>query len=182
MTKVRKICVYCGSGPGRNPAYIAAAKKFGRICAQQNIGIVYGGANIGIMGEIAQSTLDAGGHVTGVLPRFWENTPQKHDHLSELIITGTMHERKQIMYDLSDAFIAFPGGVGTLEELVEMMTWSQLGHHNKPILMVNIDKFWQPLIFLLEHMEQDEFIRDGLEVAYRVAENVEEILPKLQRP
>ncbi len=180
MTPLKKICVYCGSGPGRNPTYLAAAGKFGRICADNNIGIVYGGANIGIMGEIASSALDAGGHVTGVLPRFWYKSSLMHEGLSELIITESMHERKQAMYELSDAFVALPGGIGTLEELVEMMTWSQLGHHTKPIIMVNIDRFWQPLIFLLEHMEQDEFIRDGLKVAYEVADNVDDILPKLQ--
>ncbi len=177
---MKNICVYCGSGPGRNPAYLAAAKEFGRLCARQNIGIVYGGANIGIMGELAQSALDEGGHVTGILPKFWYQSPLMHTHLSELIITETMHERKQTMYDLSDAFVALPGGIGTLEELVEMMTWSQLGHHAKPIIIANIDKFWQPLIFLFEHMTTDEFIREGLEVAYEVADSVEEIIPKLQ--
>lgn len=173
------VCVYCGSGPGRNPAYLAAARNFGKLCAQQGIGIVYGGANIGIMGEIAQSALDAGGNVIGVLPKIWYNSPQMHEHLSELIITETMHERKQRMYELADAFVAFPGGIGTLEELVEMMTWSQLGHHTKPIAIANIDNFWQPLIALLEHMTDDEFIRDGFRVSFEVADTVDAILPKL---
>jgi uncharacterized protein (TIGR00730 family) len=179
MTKMKNICVYCGSGPGRNPAYSAAAKEFGSLCARQNIGIVYGGANIGIMGEVAHAALDAGGRVTGVLPKFWYNTPQMHNGLSELIITQSMHERKQLMYDLSDAFVALPGGIGTLEELVEMMTWEQLGHHTKPIVIANIEDFWKPLISLLEHMSSDEFIRSGMEVSYQVADTVEEILPKL---
>jgi len=181
MTILKNICVYCGSGPGRNPAYLAAAHKFGRLCATQNIGIVYGGANIGIMGAIARSTLDAGGRVTGVLPKFWYETPQMHTELSELIITESMHERKQTMYDLSDAFVAFPGGIGTLEELVEMMTWSQLGHHSKPIAVANIDNFWQPLISLIEHMTKDDFIRDGMEVTFEIADAVEDIIPKLER-
>ncbi len=179
MTELRKICVYCGSGPGANPNYLKAAKNFGQLCAQNNIGIVYGGANIGIMGEVASATLEAGGHVTGVLPKFWYKSTLMHDGLSELIITENMHERKQTMHDLSDAFVALPGGIGTLEELVEMMTWSQLGHHKKPIAIANIDNFWQPLISLFEHMTADEFIREGLEVSYEVADTVEEIIPKL---
>ena len=179
MTNMKKICVYCGSGPGRNPAYMLAAKQFGLICAQKGIGIVYGGANIGIMGEIAQSCLDEGGHVTGVLPKFWYKSALMHENLSELIITESMHARKQTMYTLSDAFVAFPGGIGTLEELVEMMTWGQLGHHEKPIVIANIESFWEPLISLLDHMTVDEFIRNGLEVAYEVADSVETILPKL---
>lgn len=180
MTELRKICVYCGSGPGANPNYLKAAKNFGQLCAQNNIGIVYGGANIGIMGEVASATLEAGGHVTGVLPKFWYKSTLMHDGLSELIITENMHERKQTMHDLSDAFVALPGGIGTLEELVEMMTWSQLNLHTKPIVIANIDKFWQPLIFLLEHMTADEFIRDGLNVPFQVADTVEDILPKLR--
>jgi uncharacterized protein (TIGR00730 family) len=180
MTELRTICVYCGSGPGQNPAYITAAEALGRICAQQNIKIIYGGANIGIMGAVAQSCIDAGGYVTGILPEFWENSDEKHTGLSELIITKTMHERKQMMYELSDGFVAMPGGVGTLEELIEMMTWGQLGHHAKPIVLGSIDGFWQPLISLLDHMIADEFIRDGMMISYEVAERAEDILPKLR--
>lgn len=179
MTEIKNICVYCGSGPGTNPAYISAAREFGQLCASRDIRIVYGGANIGIMGEIAQSALDAGGKVSGVLPEFWYQSSLMHKELSDLIITASMHERKQTMYDLSDAFVAFPGGIGTLEELVEMMTWSQLGHHKKPIVIANIDSFWHPLITLLEHMTAEEFIRDGLKVSYEIAHTVQEILPKL---
>lgn len=181
MSKLRKICVYCGSGPGCNPAYMAAAKQFGRLCAKQGIGIVYGGSNIGIMGEIAQSALDAGGNVTGILPKFWYDSPLMHKHLSELIITETMHERKQRMFELSDAFVALPGGIGTLEELAEMLTWNQIGQHTKPIVIANIEGFWQPLITLLDHMSADEFIRDGLKVAYEVANTVEDILPAIEK-
>jgi len=179
MSTIRRICVYCGSGPGADPAFVGAARAFGKILAANRIGLVYGGGSIGLMGEIATAALDHGGDVTGVIPRFL--TGREHAlGRGEIIVTRDMHERKLQMFERADAFVALPGGVGTLEELVEQMTWAQLGRHQKPILLANINGFWDPLCALLDHMEQLEFIRRGLMVRYLVAERVEDILPKLR--
>ena len=176
---IRKICVYCGSGPGNDPAFIESARGFGKILATNGIGLVYGGGNIGLMGEIANAVFDAGGDVTGIIPQFLTKR-EIANRRGELIVTRDMHERKQRMFDLADAFVALPGGVGTLEEVVEQMTWAQLGTHKKPILLANINGFWEPLCMLLDHMQAREFIRPGLSVNYLVADKVEDILPKLQ--
>ena len=176
---IRKICVYCGSGPGNDPAFIESARGFGKILAGNHIGLVYGGGNIGLMGEIANAVFDAGGDVTGIIPQFLTKR-EIANRRGELIVTHDMHERKQRMFDLADAFVALPGGVGTLEEVVEQMTWAQLGTHKKPILLANINGFWEPLCMLLDHMQAREFIRPGLSVNYLVADKVEDILPKLQ--
>jgi uncharacterized protein (TIGR00730 family) len=178
MTMIRKICVYCGSGPGNDPAFIESARGFGKILATNGIGLVYGGGNIGLMGEIANAVLDSGGDVTGIIPQFLTRREIANAR-GELIVTRDMHERKQRMFDLADAFVALPGGVGTLEEVVEQMTWAQLGTHKKPILLANINGFWEPLCMLLDHMQAREFIRPGLSVNYLVADKVEDILPKL---
>jgi uncharacterized protein (TIGR00730 family) len=170
--------VYCGSGPGSDPAFIAAARAFGRMLAQKRIGLVFGGGSVGLMGELAKAVLDNGGQVTGVIPQFLINREHAMER-GELVVTRDMHERKQRMFDLADAFVALPGGIGTLEELVEQMTWAQLGRHKKPILLANINNFWDPLCALLQHMEDLRFIRAGLSVSYLVVERVEDILPML---
>src|SRR5215216_6352926 len=144
MNEIRSVCVYCGSGPGANPRFIEAAKSFGKLLADNHIRLVYGGGSIGLMGAVAQSVHDHGGEVTGVIPEF----AMAGAH--ELIVTPDMHARKQIMFDRADAFVALPGGVGTLEELVEQLTWAQLGRHKKPILLANIENFWEPLCALVE--------------------------------
>jgi len=178
MATIRTICVYCGSGPGSDPAFVEAARAFGRILAENRIGLVYGGGSVGLMGELANAVLDHGGNVIGVIPRFLFNRERAMAR-GEIVETRNMHERKQRMFELADAFVALPGGVGTLEELVEQMTWAQLGRHKKPILLANIKKFWDPLCALLVHMEELKFIRAGLAVPYLVAERVEDILPML---
>jgi uncharacterized protein (TIGR00730 family) len=178
MGTIRRICVYCGSGPGANPAFVAAARTLGRILAEKHIGLVYGGGSVGLMGELANAVLDRGGEATGVIPTFLVNKEHALGR-GEIIQTRDMHERKQRMFDLADAFVALPGGVGTLEEVVEQMTWAQLGQHKKPILLANIKKFWDPLCALLAHMEELQFIRPGLSIDYLVADRVEEILPML---
>jgi len=179
MSGIKSICVYCGSGPGNNPAFLDAAKRFGRLLAENGVRLVYGGGAVGLMGALADSVLDHGGAVTGVIPDFLVNREHMLARVQERIVTRDMHERKQVMFDRADAFVALPGGIGTLEELVEQMTWAQLGRHKKPILILNIERFWDPLVALLDHMEQLEFIRAGLSVKYLVAERVEEILPTL---
>ena len=179
MSQIKSICVYCASGPGTNPKFAEAARGFGRIMAENGIRLVYGGGSVGLMGALAMSVLDHGGTVTGVIPDFLVNREHMLERSQERIITRDMHERKRIMFERADAFVALPGGIGTLEELVEQLTWAQLGRHKKPILIVNIDGFWNPLRALLDHMEKLQFIRSGLTINLLVAERVEDILPKL---
>ena len=179
--KIKTVCVYCGSGPGTNPNFIKAATAFGKTLAQNNVGLVYGGGSIGLMGAVATGALDAGGKVTGIIPDFLTARENALKRAQELIITPDMHTRKQLMFERSDAFVAFPGGIGTLEELVEQMTWAQLGRHTKPILMANIDGFWDPLLALLAHMKDTAFIRADLSVDILTADRVEDILPRLEK-
>ena len=174
---VRSVCVYCGSGTGENPAYAAAARLLGRSLAEHNIGLVYGGGGLGLMGEVARAALEAGGHVTGIIPEFLTEREKMLREVSELIVTTDMHQRKQLMFERSDAFIALPGGIGTLEELVEQLTWSQLGRHMKPILVANIADFWSPFLNLLQHMTEEAFIRTGLDVHFTVVTDAKKIVP-----
>src|SRR6187402_1058293 len=180
MNRIKTVCVYCGSGPGTNPRFAEAAEGLGRIFAENNVRLVYGGGSVGLMGAVAKSVLDHGGAVTGIIPDFLANRERMNPNLTELVVTPDMHERKRLMFERSDAFVALPGGVGTLEELVEQMTWQQLGRHTKPVLLANIDNFWEPLFSLLSHMRQTEFIRAGLSVDILKADRVEDILPKLK--
>jgi uncharacterized protein (TIGR00730 family) len=180
MTKIKTICVYCGSGPGTNHHFIEAAIAFGKILAGNGIRLVYGGGSIGLMGAIATSVLDHGGTVTGIIPDFLTARENALTRVQELIVTPDMHERKRLMFERSDAFVALPGGIGTLEELVEQLTWQQLGRHSKPILIANIDGFWEPLLALFVHMRATQFIRPNLTVDILKAERVEDILPRLR--
>jgi uncharacterized protein (TIGR00730 family) len=180
-SKIRKICVYCGSGPGTDPAFVEAARAFGAILAKNGIGLVYGGGSVGIMGAIARSVHEQGGEVTGIIPKFLMSREHALHGTHELIVTGDMHERKLKMFERADAFVALPGGIGTLEELVEQITWVQLGRHKKPILLANINGFWDPLCALLDHMKALEFIRGDLDFDLLVAPKVADILPMLQK-
>ncbi len=181
LSKIRKICVYCGSGTGTNPAFVQAARNFGKILAENRIGLVFGGGSIGMMGEIAQSVLKHGGEVNGIIPEFLVEREHALRTAHGLTITPDMHERKRKMFEMADAFVALPGGVGTLEEIVEQMTWAQLGRHKKPILLANIEGFWEPLCALLDHMKALEFIRGDLNFDLLVADKVVDILPMLQQ-
>jgi uncharacterized protein (TIGR00730 family) len=156
-----------------------AATSFGRVLAKDNIGLVYGGGSVGLMGALAEAVLDGGGRVTGVIPEFLVNREHMLLRVQERIVTRDMHERKRIMFERADAFVALPGGIGTLEELVEQLTWAQLGRHRKPILILNIEGFWDPLCALIDHMRRLDFIRADLSVRLLVVEKVDEILPKL---
>lgn len=177
---IRNICVYCGSGSGTKPVYAEAARTLGRSMAEQGIGLVYGGASVGLMGEIARATLAAGGQVTGIQPA---NLPAHEVPLAsvqEFIEVPTLHERKMLMFERADAFVALPGGVGTLEELVEQITWVQLGHHRKPVLIANIDGYWTPLLRLFDQMRDLGFISSSMNINFHVAEHVEAVIPMLQ--
>lgn len=181
MAKLQRVCVYCGSGSGLNPAYAEAARILGRALADHGITLVYGGGSVGLMGTLARAVLDGGGSVTGVIPHFLKDRERLFSDVTELVVTADMHERKMLMFDRAEAFVALPGGVGTLEELVEQMTWAQLGQHEKPIVLANIDGFWQPLVNLLDHMREERFIRTGMEVGCLVTDRAEEIVPMLQQ-
>jgi uncharacterized protein (TIGR00730 family) len=180
MNEIRSVCVYCGSGPGANPRFTEAATAFGKLLAGHDIRLIYGGGSVGLMGTLAHSVLAHGGKVTGVIPEFLVAREHANADAHELIVTPDMHARKQIMFDRADAFVALPGGVGTLEELVEQLTWAQLGRHKKPILIANIDGFWDPFLKLVDHMRDMAFIRAGLSVNLLTADRVSDILPKLR--
>src|ERR1700722_3650515 len=180
MSTIKTVCVYCGSGPGTNPRFMEAAVALGKALAENGVRLVYGGGSIGMMGAVATSVLDHGGSVTGIIPGFLTARENALTRVQEMIVTPDMHERKRLMFERSDAFVALPGGIGTLEELVEQMTWQQLGRHTKPVLLANIDGFWEPLLALLAHMRATEFIRAGLAVNILKAERVEDILPRLR--
>ena len=180
MSKIKTVCVYCGSGPGTDPRFVEAAIALGKAFAENGIRLVYGGGSIGLMGAVATSVLDHGGTVTGIIPDFLTTRVNALKRVQEMIVTPDMHERKRLMFERSDAFVALPGGIGTLEELVEQLTWQQLGRHAKPILIANIAGFWEPLLGLLTHMRATHFIRPTLAVEILKAERVEDILPRLQ--
>ena len=179
MSEIRSICVYCGSGAGSDPVFAEVAEALGRAMAAEGVALVYGGGNVGLMGAVARAVLNGGGHVTGIIPEFLKSRERMLDDVQETIVVPDMHSRKRLMFERADAFVALPGGVGTLEELVEQMTWAQLGQHRKPILMLSTEGFWKPLLVLFAHMREYGFIRPGLELSYLVAERVEEVIPML---
>ncbi|MDX8433876.1 MULTISPECIES: TIGR00730 family Rossman fold protein [Mesorhizobium] len=179
MNTIRSVCVYCGSSPGRDATYVKAGHLLGRSLAKSGLRLVYGGGTKGIMGAVAEGALKAGGKVTGIIPRFLINreaTETALDRLDELVITDNMHERKHRMFEKSDAFVALPGGIGTVEEIVEIMTWGQLGHHRKPIVFANIKGFWDPMLALLDHMSSEGFIHTAHRVKPLVVEDPEAIV------
>ncbi len=181
MSTNQYICVYCGSGPGLNPAYAEAARALGQTLAAEGIGLVYGGGSLGLMGEVARATLEGGGRVIGVIPDFLVKRERMLTEVNELIVTANMHERKMTMFEKSDGFVALPGGMGTLEELIEISTWAQLEQHAKPIILANIENYWAPLIQLLAHMRAEQFVRAGLEVHFDVVDTAEAIIPAFRR-
>ena len=155
--KIARICVYCGSRPGSRPEYLEAAVTLGRLFAERGIGLVYGGASVGMMGAVADAVLKGGGEVTGVIPEALVRRELAHDHLTELRVVSSMHERKALMAELSDAMIALPGGFGTFEELFETITWSQLGIHRKAVGVLNVSGFYDGLLALVEHAIAEGF-------------------------
>jgi uncharacterized protein (TIGR00730 family) len=177
---VRSVCVYCGSGTGTEPIYAEAARTLGRSLGEAGIRLVYGGGGLGLMGEVACAALAAGGKVTGIIPEFLVQREHMLAEVTDLVVTADMHERKKQMFDRSDAFVALPGGIGTLEELVEQLTWAQLGQHTKPIVVADIGGFWTPFLDLLSHMRERAFIRAGLEVRFGVVTEARKILPRVQ--
>lgn len=179
---IRSICAYCGSQPGRDPAYVSAGRTLGKSIAAHGLNLVYGGGTKGIMGAVASGVLSNGGEVTGIIPEFlvdMEATRHSLGQLNELIITRDMHERKHKMFERADAFVTLPGGIGTLEEIVEIMTWAQLGRHGKPMVFANIGGFWNPMLELIDHMKRQGFIHNANLVQPLVIDNVEDIVPAI---
>ena len=180
MSKINALCVYCGSSPGTDPAFVETARTFGKILAENDVRLVYGGGSLGLMGALADAVLENGGAATGIIPEFLTAKERPQRRASDLIVTRDMHERKAKMFERADGFVALPGGIGTLEELVEQITWAQLGRHNKPILIANIKGYWDPLLTLIQHMRTVKFVPPAYEVEFLVAGRVEDILPKLR--
>jgi uncharacterized protein (TIGR00730 family) len=180
MSKINAVCVYCGSSPGSDPAFVKTAREFGKILAENDVRLVYGGGSIGLMGALAGAVIEHGGAATGIIPEFLTAKERPRRLAQEQIVTHDMHERKRTMFDRADAFVALPGGLGTLEELVEQMTWAQLGRHKKPILVANINGFWDPLLALIDHMRTLGLVpAPARGVNLLVVDRVDDILPKL---
>lgn len=176
---MQRICVYCGSSPGRSEQYAQAAQALAVEMVRRNIGLVYGGANIGIMGTIANHMLQRGGEVIGVLPEFLASKEVAHPQLTELRLVASMHERKAMMAELADGFIALPGGLGTLEELFEILTWAQLGLHSKPCGLLNTQGFYQGLLTFLKHATQEQFISQKHSALLLFEQEPEPLLEKM---
>ena len=180
MALVRTVCVYCGSGFGANPAFREAAQELGTALARAGMSLVYGGGDVGLMGTVARAVLEGGGHVTGIIPDFLQARENMLEAVQETIVVPDMHTRKRLMFERSDAFVTLPGGIGTLEELVEQLTWAQLGRHRKPVILVSVAEFWAPLLGLFDHMRDHGFIREGLDLSYLVAPDAAGVVPLLQ--
>ena len=158
--KIKNICVYCGSSPGKNPAYLRAAKSLANAMCERDIGLVYGGAAIGVMGAVANAVLDGGGEAIGVIPKSLAVKEVAHSNLTELHVVASMHERKAMMAGLADGFIALPGGWGTLEEIFEILTWAQLGFHNNPCGLLNVEGYYDGLIGFLDNAFEQQFVNE----------------------
>jgi uncharacterized protein (TIGR00730 family) len=177
---IRNVCVYCGSADGVDSAHIKAAARLGETLARAGMRLVYGGGSNGLMGAVAHAVIEHGGSVTGIIPEFLKNRELMLKSAQDLVVVPDMHTRKRLMFERADAFVALPGGIGTLEELVEQLTWVQLERHSKPVVIVDIGGFWRPLLSLFAHMREHGFIRPEFEVRYVVAERIEDVIPMLQ--
>jgi uncharacterized protein (TIGR00730 family) len=179
MAEIRSVCVYCGSSAGDDPDFIVEARKLGTAIARAGIRLVYGGGGIGLMGAVAHAAMEAGGRVTGIIPEFLVAREHAFEGARELIVTHDMHERKRLLFENADAFVALPGGIGTLEELVEQLSWLQLDRHRKPVLLVNLKGFWNPFITLIEHQKARGFIPED-SFHFLVADRSEQAVPMLR--
>jgi uncharacterized protein (TIGR00730 family) len=178
---VERVCVFCGASSGRLAAYAGAARAFGTAAATRGLGIVYGGGRVGLMGAVADAALAAGGEVVGVIPQELVERELAHRGLTDLHVVGSLHERKALMAELSDGFAALPGGFGTLDELLEQLTWSQLGLHAKPVGLLDVEGYWGPLIALAHHAKDEGFVRESDLAAIAVADDPDALLDRLER-
>ena len=182
MSEMRSVCVYCGSSTGTDPAYVAAGRVLGTALAANNMRLVYGGGTKGIMGAVAEGAASGGGKILGIIPKFLMNKEAPDTHhtaKAEIVVTETMHQRKHLMFEQSDAFVALPGGIGTVEEIIEMMTWGQLGHHSKPLVFANVLGFWDPMRVMLEHIKGQGFLHSAHNIRMLTIERTEDIVPQL---
>jgi uncharacterized protein (TIGR00730 family) len=182
MAEIRSICVYCGSSTGRGETYVKAGEALGRSIAAHGLRLVFGGGTKGVMGAVAKGALEGGGAVTGIIPTFLlnrEGSGVAPGTFDELIVTADMHERKHTMFDKSDAFVALPGGIGTVEEIVEIMTWAQLGRHRKPMVFANVAGFWDPMLALIEHMKAEGFLHSQHLVQPLIVNTVDQVVPAI---
>lgn len=178
---MKRVCVFSGSSPGRLPIYAAGADRFGRLLARCGLGLVYGGASIGLMGRVADAVLDEGGEVIGVIPQALVKKEVVHGGLPDLRVVDSMHERKALMADLADGFVALPGGLGTLEEFCEILTWAQLGIHQKPVGLLDLDGYFQPLLRFLDHIVSERFMRPEHRSMVVVEEDPEPLIDAIRR-
>lgn len=180
MAKVTSLCVYCGSRNGRNGQFTKSAEKLGRLLAHRNIRLVYGGGNVGLMGILANSVMNNGGAVTGIIPKHLNEAEVGWKEATDFYVVDNMHERKRMMFDHSDAFVSLPGSIGTLDETIEVITWKQLGLHNKPIILINQDRYWQPFLDLIDNFIKEEFTTTHTLDLFHVVKSVDEIIPLLE--
>lgn len=180
MSELRRVCVYCGSRPGRRPAYADAARRLGTLLAEAGVGLVTGGGKVGLMGVVADAVLDAGGEAVGVIPQALLDREVGHEGLTDLYVVRTMHERKAAMAELADAFVALPGGLGTLEEIAEALTWAQLGIHTKPCGLLDVDGYYTPLVRFLDHTVDQGFVHAEHRAALVVASEPAALLDGLR--
>lgn len=180
MASVSSLCVYCGSSSAVAPAHRTAAAKLGRILAESSIQLVYGGGRVGLMGIAADAALAAGGRVIGIIPEHLNKVEIGHQKVTELHVVPSMHVRKTMMFDLSDGFVVLPGGIGTLDETFEIITWRQLGLHDKPIILVDNAGYWQPFLTLMDHMITSGFARPSVRDLFTIVHRVEDVLPAVE--
>ncbi|MCK5575514.1 MAG: TIGR00730 family Rossman fold protein [Sphingomonadales bacterium] len=180
MKNVQSICVYCGSRTGDDPSYVSLANELGRIMAGNDIKLVYGGGSIGLMGVVADSVVDNGGHVIGFIPEHLDSVEISYTRAQEMHVVPNMHVRKKGMFDKSDAFVILPGGLGSLDETFEIITWAQLGLHDKPVIIVNHNKYWQPLLDLIDHVVDKNFAGPSSKELYTVVERADQVLKAIE--
>ena len=180
MAKLNSLCVYCGANEGGDPEHRSAAVRFGKMMAEQDIGLVFGGGRIGLMGVIADTIMNAGGRAIGVIPEHLHDIEVGHEGLTELHIVDSMHTRKQLMFDLSDAFVVLPGGLGTLDETFEIITWRQLGLHDKPVILVDNNGYWQPFNQLVQHVIDNGFARASSADLFTIVNSTDDIIPTIR--
>lgn len=181
MTAIRSLCVYCGSRTGQDPGFTALAEALGQILGEEGIRLVYGGGSVGLMGVLARSVLAHGGAVTGIIPEHLDHVEITQRGLTELLVVRSMHERKRLMFDRADAFVSLPGSIGTLDETIEVITWKQLRLHDKPILLVNADGYWDPFQALIRHVIAAGFASEATRDLYTLVDGIGDILPALRR-
>jgi len=181
MASLTSLCVYCGSAFGNNPRHRDVARRLGQLMAARHVTLVYGGGRVGLMGLMADACLQAGGRVIGIIPEFLRSREVGHGAVSELVVVDSMHERKQAMFDRSDGFVILPGGLGTLDEAFEMITWKQLRLHDKPIALIDVAGYWRPFTALFDHVIAENFAKPEMRDLLSVVADVDDLLPALER-